>query len=189
MTWPRVHLLVPNLISLGRLLAVPVLIWLILSDQMALAFWLFVAAGLSDALDGFIAKQFDAASVLGGYLDPLADKALLVSVFISLGYEGHIATWLVILVVFRDALILSGVILWQLLSHPVRIKPLFISKSNTVAQILLAAAVLARAGFGIEAWGVADALVYIVAITAFVSGAAYLVRWSRVAAEIVDGAP
>lgn len=184
MTWPRVHLLVPNLITLGRMLAVPVIVWLILTDRLGFAFGLFVAAGLSDALDGFLAKQFDARSVLGGYLDPFADKALLVSVFISLGYQGEIDKWLVILVVSRDAFIIFGVILWRLLSHPVKIAPLMISKINTVAQILLAAMVMARAGLGIDAWGLADVLVYVVAITACASGAAYLVRWGRVAAEI-----
>jgi cardiolipin synthase len=185
-TWPRVHLLVPNLITLGRMLAVPVIVWLIISDRIGLAFWLFVAAGLSDALDGFLAKQFDARSVLGGYLDPFADKALLVSVFISLGYQGEIDGWLVILVVSRDAFIVFGVILWRLLSHPVKIAPLMISKINTVAQILLAGMVMARVGLGIELWGVDKVLVYLVAATVCASGAAYLVRWGRAAAEIEE---
>jgi len=185
-TFPRVHLLVPNLITLGRMLAVPVIVWLIISDRIGIAFALFVAAGLSDALDGYLAKQFDARSVLGGYLDPFADKALLVSVFISLGYRGELDQWLVILVVSRDAFIIFGVILWRLLSHPVKIAPLMISKVNTVAQILLAATVMARAGLGIDLWGIDQALVYLVAATACLSGGAYLVRWGRVAAEIEE---
>jgi cardiolipin synthase len=186
-TWPRVHLLLPNLITLGRLLSVPVAVWLILSDQVALAFWLFVAAGVSDALDGFIAKQLDAQSKLGGYLDPLADKALLVSVYITLGHAGHLATWLVIMVVFRDALIVFGVMLSQFLSHPIKIEPLLISKVNTVMQIILAAAVMARAGLGVEAWGLADGMVFLVATTTLWSGALYLVRWGQLATAIESG--
>ncbi|MFQ5954798.1 MAG: CDP-alcohol phosphatidyltransferase family protein [Kiloniellales bacterium] len=188
MTWRHVNLLVVNLITLGRLLAVPVAVWLILSDRMAFAFWLFVAAGVSDALDGFIARQFDARTTLGGYLDTIADKSLLVSVYITLGVQGYIAAWLVILVVFRDALIVFGVVLSHLLSHPVRIEPLFISKVNTVAQFVLAAAVMARAGLNIDPPGLAVALVLLVAITTLGSGAAYLVRWGRVAAE-TEGEP
>lgn len=187
MTWTHVTLLVVNLITLGRLLAVPVAVWLILSDRMAFAFWVFVAAGLSDALDGFIARQFDARSTLGGYLDSIADKSLLVSVYITLGVQGYLAAWLVILVVFRDALIVFAVVLSHLLLHPVRIEPMFISKVNTVAQIVLAAAVLARAGLGIDPPGLAVALVTLVAITTAVSGAAYVVRWGRVAPEIGGG--
>jgi cardiolipin synthase len=186
-TWPRIHLLLPNLITLGRLLSVPVAVWLILTDRTALAFWLFVAAGVSDALDGFIAKQLDARSRLGGYLDPLADKALLVSVYVTLGQQGHLATWLVIMVVFRDALILFGVLLSQFLSHPLRLEPLLISKVNTVMQIILAAAVLARAGLGIEAWGLADGMVFVVAVTTLWSGTGYLVRWGRLATAIESG--
>ena len=84
----------PNLITLGRLLCVPVTVWLILNAYFGAAFWVCVAAGLSDAADGFIAKQLRAKSELGAYLDPLADKALLVSVFITLGYAGIVeAGW------------------------------------------------------------------------------------------------
>src|ERR1700726_3724150 len=118
----------PNLITLGRLLCVPLAIWLVLSDELGAAFWLFVAAGLSDAIDGFIAKRFDQRSRLGALLDPLADKALLVSMFVTLGVAGHLATWLVILVVFRDVLIIGGFLLITALAQTMRWEPLFISK-------------------------------------------------------------
>ena len=97
-----------NLITLARLISVPVVVWAILADEMALAFAIFVAAGVSDAVDGFIAKHFHTESVFGSYLDPLADKALLMSVYIALGHEGYLPMWLVILVVFRDILIIGG---------------------------------------------------------------------------------
>jgi cardiolipin synthase len=170
--------LLPNLISLGRLLAVPLAVWLMLSGYFTAAFWLFVAAGISDGLDGFLARTFDRRTRLGAYLDPLADKALLISVYVTLGLKGHIVDWLVILVVFRDILIIGGAILYQLFTQALRMQPLFISKVNTVAQITLAAVVLAELGPGIVDPRLSVILVHVVAATTFLSGAAYVVIWS-----------
>lgn len=167
----------PNLISLARLLAVPVAVWLILTDKFTAAFWLFVLAGISDALDGFIAKHFTGRTMLGGYLDPLADKALLVSVYVALGYHGHIVVWLVILVVFRDVVIIGGAILYHTLTQSLKMQPLFISKLNTVAQIAFAAVLLARLGVGFDDRGALEILVHVVAATTILSGAAYLTIW------------
>lgn len=173
----------PNLITFGRLLSVPVVVWLLLNEHFALAFWLFVIAGLSDAVDGFIAKRFRAKSELGAYLDPLADKALLMSVFVTLGYEGVVESWLVILIVFRDLLIIGGALLYAMLSGALRMQPLFISKLNTALQILLAAMLLAKAGFAIGD-GLTEALVHAVAATTILSGAAYVVKWGFKAARL-----
>lgn len=168
---------VPNLITLARLLSVPVAVYLILIGYYAGAFWLFLAAGLSDAIDGFLAKQLGTRSVLGSYLDPLADKALLMAVFITLGSLEHIAIWLVILIVFRDLLIIGGALLFQTLTLSLRMEPLLISKANTCAQIVLAGFVLARLGLDVSGGLVETALVYIVAATTLASGAAYVVKW------------
>ncbi len=176
----------PNLISLARLLSVPLLVWAILAAKMELAFWLFIAAGISDAVDGFIAKRFGATSALGKYLDPLADKALLVGVYVTLGHTGYLPTWLVILVVFREVIIIGGAILILMLTVSAKIETLLISKVNTAAQILLAAVVLAIAAMELKegelplmqiyiAWG----LTYLVAGTTFLSGAGYIVKWGR----------
>jgi cardiolipin synthase len=168
----------PNLISLARLLAVPLAVWLILTDSYGIAFWVFVAAGVSDAIDGFIAKHFGARTVLGGYLDPLADKALLVSVYITLGYRGQIENWLVILVVFRDVLIIGGAILYQTMTQSLKMQPLFISKINTAAQIALAAILLGKLGLGVvNDYGLTLALVYVVAASTLLSGGAYVAIW------------
>lgn len=167
----------PNLISLARLFAVPVVVWLIASGQMAVAFWVFIAAGISDAVDGFIAKRFDAASTFGRYIDPLADKALLVSCFVALGIEGQITTWLVILVVFRDVLIIGGAILALPLGRPVIIQPLFISKLNTTLQIVLVALVLAEIGVGMRDGQLLLVMQYIVAVTTLASGIGYAYRY------------
>jgi cardiolipin synthase len=178
----------PNFISLARLLAVPFAVWLILVDRHGAAFWVFVAAGVSDAVDGFLARQLGARTMLGGFLDPLADKALLMSVYITLGYRGQIETWLVILVVFRDMLIIGGAILYQTMTQALKMQPLFISKINTTLQITLAAVLLAKLGLGIEDdHGAVTVLVYVVAASTLLSGAAYVGIWGWRAFRIENG--
>jgi cardiolipin synthase (CMP-forming) len=173
----------PNLISLGRLLLVPLAIWLILGGRYGVAFWVFVAAGVSDALDGFIAKRFDRRTRLGALLDPVADKALLVSVYVTLGLAHQLWTSLVILVVFRDVMIIGGFILIQAITAPKHFAPLYISKINTGLQIALVAFVLARLGLGTDS-GMLDVLLSLaVAATTLLSGLSYLVRWARILAH------
>ncbi len=167
----------PNLISLFRLLLVPLTIWLMLVSRFSAAFWVFLAAGVSDGVDGFIAKHFNQQSDLGAVLDPLADKTLLMSVYITLGVTGALPAWLVILVVARDIMILGGFLLQGLLGTLPAVKPLFVSKLNTALQIVLAAAMLVRLGGWDLGWAL-DLLILAVAATTFVSGAAYLVQWS-----------
>lgn len=172
---------IPNLITLIRLLIVPLIISMILEDRYGTAFWLLVGAGLSDAVDGFIAKRFNSATKLGAYLDPIADKALLVSIFITLGYMGHIETWLVIVVVSRDLLIIGAVVLSYLIDHPLKISPLYVSKANTTAQIMLAALVLADLGLN-KTMGVEQIILlmtYLTGVTTVLSGALYLLYWVR----------
>ena len=166
----------PNIITLIRLLAVPIMVWLVLVDEMTIAFWVFVAAGVSDGVDGYLAKRLDAVTELGTYLDPLADKAMLAAIFMTLGYTGGVSVWLVILIVFRDILIVGGVLLGHTLDLKMRVAPLYISKVNTVVQIVLAALLLAKPGIGLEDYGLTVVLVYIVAATTVVSGIFYLVR-------------
>lgn len=171
--------LIPNLITLGRLLAVPLAVWLMLTDRYGAAFWLFLAAGISDAIDGFLARRLKARSEIGAYLDPLADKCLLVSSYVTLGHQDHIESWLVILVVFRDVLIIGGAILYQTLTQSLTVQPLLISKLNTVLQIALIGFVLARLGLGIGDGGLTQWLGYAVAASTLASGAAYVAVWGR----------
>lgn len=174
----------PNFISLGRLLSVPATIWFIVSGHMSAAFWLFAAAGASDAIDGFIAKRFGMNTRLGYYLDPLADKALLVSVYITLGAAGYLDDWLVILVVSRDLLIVCALLLTYALGQRNDFQPLLISKANTLAQILLAAAVLAELGLELSLGDTVSALLYVVGATTVLSGATYLVQWVRTVSRV-----
>jgi cardiolipin synthase (CMP-forming) len=169
----------PNLITLGRILLVPVVVWAISSGQMWIAFVLFLAAGVSDAVDGFLAKRFGMTSELGSYLDPLADKVLIVSIYVALGINGVIPGWLVILVVSRDIMIVGAVMLSWLIGSPVKVKPLLVSKLNTVAQIAFACVVLGSLGFNIEAHGLTMVLMGLVAALTLLSVAAYVREWVR----------
>ena len=176
--WLELNL--PNLITLGRLLSVPLAVWLIIEARYGVAFWIFVAAGISDALDGYIAKRFDRRTRLGALLDPIADKALLVGVYVTLGIAGQLPHWLVILVVLRDVLILGGFALIQATTAPQHLGPLFVSKVNTSVQIALVGFVLARLGLGIDEGTVTAILIAAAALTTVLSGLSYLLRWAMI---------
>ena len=183
------YMSIPNLISLGRLLSVPLAVWLILVGELGWAFWLFVASGLSDAMDGFIARAFRSRTALGGYLDPIADKALLVSVYLALGHAGYLPVWLVILVVFRDILIVGGVLLLYTLKESFAMQPSFISKVNTTMQIVLAALVLSTFGLDLTEppfdlkW-ITATMIWVVAVTTAWSGLGYIVTGSRLLSRL-----
>ncbi len=170
---------IPNIITLARVISVPVIFWLLVTAQTQAAFFLFVMAGVSDAVDGFLAKRYGWTTELGAYLDPLADKLLLVSVFVALGVNGSVPSWLVIAIVSRDLLIIAAVVLSWLLSAPVRIKPHMISKANTVAQIVLAATVLADQGFDLGLGLARLTLIWLTAFLTVASLATYLNSWLR----------
>jgi cardiolipin synthase len=170
---------IPNLITLGRVILVPVVFWLLLTGELKAAFLAFVAAGISDGIDGYLAKRFNWETELGAYLDPIADKLLIVCIFIALGVTGRLPSWLVIAVVSRDVLIVIAVVLSWLLGHPTPMKPLAVSKINTVAQIVLAATILADEAFGLRLNGPVQFLILLVAVTTLASLFAYLRVWLR----------
>ncbi len=164
----------PNLITMARLCAVPATVWLILNGRLDLAFGLFVGAGVSDAVDGWLARVRNARSALGALLDPVADKLLLVSVYVTLAAIGVLPDWLAILVVFRDLVMVGGILVLWVLGQPPKIRPLMVSKLNTAVQIALAAAALLLAGFGLRADALLSALVWTAAATTLASGGAYV---------------
>jgi cardiolipin synthase len=170
---------VPNFITIARLVMVPTIVWLTLRGQHGTAFWLFAIAGLGDAVDGYLARQFNLKSWLGAYLDPLADKALLVSIYVALAVLGQIPPWLAILVVGRDVLIVAGVGVSWMLGRPVAMQPLVISKINTLAQVILAAVVLADLAFSFDLGWLRSGLVVIVAALVIGSTIAYAMEWAR----------
>lgn len=169
----------PNLITIGRLFLVPAIVAMIASQRWGAACMIFIVAGLSDALDGWIAKTFDLRTGLGAFLDPLADKALLVSIYVALALLGAVPAIVAGLVVARDVMIASAIGVSWLLGRPVAIQPILISKLNTAAQITVAAMILAMKAFAVPAGAWANTGFYIVAALTLLSLAAYLHRWLR----------
>ncbi|HVV93835.1 MAG TPA: CDP-alcohol phosphatidyltransferase family protein [Hyphomicrobiales bacterium] len=171
---------IPNLLTISRIFLVPVVVWLIIRGSSLAAFWVFVVAAATDAADGYLARRWRQRTELGAYLDALADKALLVSIYVSLGMAGGIPAWLAIGVVSRDVMIVGAVILSWLLDRPLAIAPLIVSKLNTLVQIVYAAFVLGALGFHVVLGSaVFTALAVMVALLTLVSAAAYLASWMR----------
>ena len=170
---------IPNLITVFRLVLVPLVILAILEGAWGAAFAMFVIAGISDGVDGYIARRFDQRSEFGAMIDPLADKALLISLFITLAWVGQIPNWIAVLVVFRDAMILMAFIVAAQMTRPMEVKPLMISKANTALQIAYVALVLGLLAFGIAAPLVAMLTMWAVAALTVVTAGAYLVIWLR----------
>jgi cardiolipin synthase len=170
---------IPNIITIGRLILVPFVIMMIMQERWGTAFVLFAIAGISDGIDGFIARHFDMRSELGSYIDPLADKSLLVSIYVSLAIVGVIPSWLAIVVVSRDATIVAAVLLSWVMDRRVAIKPLLVSKLNTGAQIGFAAFALAANAYGVDLAGLEDAAMVAVAALTVASAGAYLGGWLR----------
>ncbi|MCG6121149.1 MAG: CDP-alcohol phosphatidyltransferase family protein [Microvirga sp.] len=170
---------IPNLITIFRLVLVPVVIVAILEESWLAAFLFFVLAGASDGADGYIARRFDMRSKLGAFIDPLADKALLVAIFVTLAIVGILPGWLAVVVVSRDVMIVMAVLASWLLNQPVEIAPLMISKVNTFVQIAFAALVLGSLAFTFDIGSLTAALAFVVTALTIVTAAAYLVVWLR----------
>ena len=169
---------IPNLICVVRIILVWPIVIALLDGRYALAFGLILVAGASDGLDGFLAKRFNWQSRLGGLLDPLADKLLLVSVFVALSMTGLVPLWLTAVVIIRDLVIVSGGVMYQWLVEPVQPEPSVASKINTGIQLLYVLAVISHRTSGMpppEFLTISGAAVF---VTSTVSGLDYVVRWS-----------
>lgn len=168
---------VPNFITLLRFLMVPAVVYALLLGEMMPAFIIFVVAGISDGVDGFVARHYNQQSELGAYLDPIADKLLLVTVFIMLAILDFLPQWLVVLVVSRDILIIMAVLLSSVMAQPVDMNPIFVSKANTALQFALVSVVLAELAFDTGFGELRVILIYVVAALTVLSAAAYLRLW------------
>lgn len=169
---------IPNIISALRLLAVIPVVWLLLSQEFGWALGLFALAGLSDGVDGYLAKSRGWQSRLGGILDPLADKALLVSCLLVLGSMGLVPVWLVMAAIFRDLLIVSGALLYNYQVMELEAAPTLSSKVNTLFQILLVIAAITDAGpMPLPGWVIVT-LTWACLITILISGVQYVLVWS-----------
>lgn len=170
---------IPNVITFLRILLVWPLGMAILVGDYTLALVLFVTAGLSDAVDGFLAKRFGWETRLGAMLDPVADKLLMLCSYLMLGWQHHLPWWLVAVVVGRDMVILAGAAAFRLLVGRIDMAPTYISKANTFFQIALVAGVLlGLCCFPLPPAG-RDGLVYVVLVTSVWSGLDYVYEWGR----------
>ncbi|MBL8258831.1 MAG: CDP-alcohol phosphatidyltransferase family protein [Candidatus Competibacteraceae bacterium] len=170
---------IPNLITGLRILLVPPFLWLLLREQYGLALLLFVIAGVSDALDGFLAKHYGWTSELGGILDPIADKLLLLGALLVLVWLRELPVWLVTLAILRDAVIVAGAIGYHVLIERVRGDPLLSSKLNTLLQLILVFAVIVHYGLLPLPPALLSGLIYLNALTLLWSGTAYVWQWGR----------
>lgn len=153
--------------------------WLIVTGQYLPAFLVFVVAGVSDGIDGFVAKRFNQVTELGTYLDPLADKLLLVSIYLAMGFLELMPPLLVIIVVSRDVMIVGAVILSWLIDRPVEMHPLWISKLNTTVQIAFAGFILAGLGLQLGVDGYIQSGSIVVGALTVASGAVYMLQWLK----------
>ena len=159
------------------MLMTPLAVSMIVSQRFLPAFLIFLLAGVSDAIDGFIARNFELRTELGAYLDPLADKALLTSIYVTLAIYAELPAWLAITVVSRDVMILVAVLVSWLMDKPVEIRPVWESKFNTVTQIALAGFALGARAYGINPHPVQNYLEWAVAATTLASGGVYIAQW------------
>lgn len=170
---------IPNLISFLRIMMVVPIVVLLFREAYAAALLVFLIAAVSDGLDGYLAKRYGWTSRLGSIIDPIADKLLLVSCYVALGWLGHIPMWLTYVVVGRDIIILAGALAFHVLIGRYDMEPSWMSKVNTVAQLVLGlAVVLSLAGLPLSA-DVLGAFVYVVLVTTLMSGVDYVWTWSR----------
>ena len=170
---------IPNIISGLRILLTIPIVWLLWREQFGWGLALFVVAGVSDGLDGFLAKHYGWQSRLGGLLDPAADKILLVACYVVLAWRGYLPIWLSATVILRDLVIVGGALAYHYRVQRLDASPLLISKLNTFMQLLLVVVVI----FDQALWSVPEALltglVYTVLATTVLSGISYVREWSH----------
>lgn len=168
----------PNAISLLRIALVAPILWLIVNGGYDVALALFLVAGASDGLDGYLAKRFDWHTRTGALLDPVADKLLVDGLFITLAMTGQIPAWLAVVVVTRDVVIIGGATTYNFLIKPVHGEPTRISKVNTVVELLFVLFVLSRAAYGWPDQITLTILGAAILVTVVISGIDYVWTWS-----------
>jgi cardiolipin synthase (CMP-forming) len=169
---------IPNMLCVLRIVLTVPVAWAILVGRYELALALFLVAGITDGLDGFLAKRFSWQSRLGANLDPMADKLLLVASFCTLWYAGYVPVWLLVAVVSRDLVIVFGAALYRWRVGPFVPEPSIISKLNSFLQLLYILLILAKLVFGVPGPGVTSVLGWMVLATTVTSGLDYVVKWT-----------
>ena len=177
---------IPNIITGVRFLLVPLLVWSLVERNFGLALATFGIMGVSDGLDGFLAKHYGWKTRLGEFLDPLADKTMLVSAYITLGFGGLVPFWLVITIILRDVVILTGAGVYHLLTRQLQMVPSLISKLNTLAQIILVLAVIFDQLIELPG-NLVSIIIILTLFTTVASGIAYVIEWSSRAKQAMRG--
>ena len=170
---------IANIVSLLRLFLVPVILWMILENNLQTAFWIFLFASLTDTIDGFLARRLNIITKFGGIIDPISDKILIFSVLITLSYKNYVAAPLVIVIVLRDCVILMGSVFSILLKKKINFTPLKIGKITFFFQSLFVGMLLCNyiGYFNLEIIIKYFGL-FIIYLT-FISGILYLIRWLK----------
>ena len=174
---------IPNIITVLRILLVIPIMVLLARQEYRTVLVLFAVAGFSDGVDGFLARRFDWRTPLGAILDPLADKFMLIGVYLVLGWSGLVPFWLMLLVILRDVIIISGATAYRRLCGDLTMEPTLISKANTLLQILLGLAVIiGAAGWELPPWTILG-MIALVTLSTVWSGVDYVWQWGRRARE------
>jgi len=176
------RLTIPNIITLARILLTPLFIILLIQKRYHQALWIFVLAGISDMADGLIARRWQQKSPLGAFLDPLADKLLMCSSFVTLSIYQLIPPWLTVIVISRDVVLVLGVMLFKMVNFPVLVRPSLAGKLSTATQIATVLLVLM-----VKSWGVSPAwlkvLFWLTGFLTTISGIHYILQALRGAAQ------
>lgn len=174
---------IPNGLCIARMLLLPPVVWLLVQEEFALTLWIFAFAAASDGLDGFLAKRFGWTSQLGKVLDPLADKILLVGVFVTLAFTGLVPIWLAATAVARDVIITAGALSYYALYGYPHGQPTVISKLNTLCQVSFLLTIIAARALA-QSWQTAITILgALVLVTTVVSGMDYVITWSHKAVQ------
>lgn len=177
---------IPNFISILRIVLVVPIAYFLWQQNYLAALLLFLIGGLSDGLDGFLARRYKWETELGVILDPMGDKLMMLAAYLLLGWNNLLPWWLVSLVIFRDLIIVSGTLLYRKFIGEAKLKPLFISKLNTVFQILLVLLIMFSQVISVNLL-IVNSLLWLVVITTLMSGYAYIAEWGCRAWSILKG--
>jgi len=169
---------IPNILTLARIIVTPVIVYAILSGEAVMALVLMVAAGITDMLDGAIARYFDQRTTVGAYLDPLADKLMLISMFVTLFIIGKVPLFLFLAVVFRDAIIVLGAMAYEMVTHSLKMEPSMISKVTTFMQIVYVVTMLLHMAHPLGGQWI-QGVVWTTFVVTCISGLHYMLVWTR----------
>jgi cardiolipin synthase (CMP-forming) len=176
---------VPNALSLLRIILTPLIAYAIIENHQAVALGLMMVAGLTDMLDGAIARYFNQRTLVGAYLDPLADKLMLISAIVALFINGKVPLFLFLAVIFRDVIIVIGAILYEVVTHKLEMQPTLTSKATTFFQIVLVIVVLLAPLVSLPVW-LKPAMIWVTFGVTCVSGVQYMLLWTIKAVRAVE---